>query len=69
MEPQMNADKRRLRNSMFVLVVLAALGAAPAPSVIHIVGSAVKTSDWSVDQLQTQLAKQIKAVDYNSKGR
>jgi hypothetical protein len=53
---------------MVGFVIFAAIAAGPAPSTIHVVGSAVKTGDWSVDQLQTQLASQIKAVDYNSRG-
>jgi hypothetical protein len=48
--------------------ILASIGAAPSPSQIHIEGTAIKPSDWSVEQIQTQLATQIKPVEYNSKG-
>jgi hypothetical protein len=48
--------------------LLAAIGAAPAPSEIHIGGSTTRPSDWSVEQLQTQLATEIKSVEYKSKG-
>jgi hypothetical protein len=48
--------------------LLAAMGAAPAPSEIHIEGTAITPSGWSVEQLQTQLATEIRPVEYKSKG-
>jgi hypothetical protein len=51
-----------------ILAVMAAIGAAPSPSAIHISGLDVKPSDWTVEQLQTQLAAEIKPVEYKSKG-
>jgi hypothetical protein len=46
---------------------LAIAAAAPADE-IHIQGSTTKPSDWTVEQIQTQLAADIKPVEYKSKG-
>jgi len=51
-----------------LILALAALGADAPPATIHISGSDVKGTDLSVSQLQTQLAAEIKPVQYNSHG-
>jgi len=35
---------------------------------LHVRGTALQNSDWSVAQLQQQLATEIKPIDYNSRG-
>ena len=52
----------------WMLVLVLAIGAAPEPVEIHIGGNAAKAGDWSVEQLKTQLAGEMKAVDYKSHG-
>jgi hypothetical protein len=59
---------RTVQPWLIALLFLAAAGAGQAPSSIHITGPATQPSDWTVDQLETQLVTQIKDIDYNSRG-
>jgi hypothetical protein len=53
---------------IIALAVLAASGAGPEPIAFHIGGNAVSPSDWTLDQLQTRLAAEIKPVENSSRG-
>jgi hypothetical protein len=50
------------------MLVLASAGAASTPSSFHVAGFGINPSDWTVDKIQTQLADQIKPIQYTSHG-
>jgi hypothetical protein len=60
--------KRKLPFYFSLLVLLAGLGADQVPNAIHIQGTGVTASDWSADQIQSQLASDIQSIQYKSKG-
>jgi hypothetical protein len=59
---------QRLPICVSLLVLLVGLGADQAPSTVHIQGAGVTASDWSADQIQTQLASDVQSVQYKNKG-
>lgn len=50
------------------ILLLATVAASPSPNSIEISGDALRTTDWTVAQIQKQLASEIKPVEYRSKG-
>jgi hypothetical protein len=61
-------NMRSWRSLAVLILTMAALGADAPAATVHISGANLKPSDWSVAQFQTQLAGEIKPVQYNSHG-
>ncbi|MGA2230007.1 MAG: hypothetical protein ABSH22_03695 [Tepidisphaeraceae bacterium] len=59
---------RSWHSAAVLLVAMAAMGADAPPVTIHIGGSDLKGADLSISDIQTQLAAEIKPVQYNSHG-
>lgn len=51
-----------------ISLALLSIAAAPAVTPVHISGSAITPSDWTVDQIQSKLASDIKPMQYTTKG-
>jgi hypothetical protein len=49
-------------------VAICTIAAAGTSSAIHVAGGGVKATDWTIDQLRSTLASEIKPIEYNSKG-
>lgn len=55
--------------AMFLMIGLAGLAHAEAPTAIHVGGGVNKPADWTADKLRETFASQLKKVEYTAKGQ